>query len=53
MTKTLLTKQATEFGQNVTLYRIANEKGQGTLWHRDADKAWEHWNRLAPLKGWE
>ena len=52
MTARLLSKAAVEFGERVTLYRIANERGQGTLWHSDPDHAWAVWKRLAPRKGW-
>ena len=50
---TLTMKQAHEFGQTVTLYRVVTEDGSnGTLWHSTEAKAWAAWQRLAPLKGW-
>lgn len=41
------TKQATEFGQEVTLYRAVNSEGKGTLWHSSKAKAIEHYERKA------
>lgn len=43
----VLTKEAIEFGEHVTLYRIVDlTTGKGTLWHRDQKKAWGHFARL-------
>lgn len=50
---TIQKRQAVEFGSTVTLYRATTDDGrQGTLWHRDRDKAVAHFQRLAPIKGW-
>jgi hypothetical protein len=40
------TKQVTEFGQSVTLYRVVNtETGKGTLWHSTEERALAHYQR--------
>jgi hypothetical protein len=47
---TIQTKQAVEFGSNVTLYRAVTDDGkQGTLWHRDKNVAIGHFVR----RGWK
>ena len=51
---TIQTKQAEEFGKLVTLYRATTDDGtKGTLWHSTEDKAVSHFERLAPIKGWQ
>jgi hypothetical protein len=44
------TKQASEFGRTVTLYRATTDDGsKGTLWHSTEAKAVGHFER----KGWK
>lgn len=45
-------KDVSEFGKAVRLWRVVNKDGKGTLWHRDPEKAMQHYERLAPIKGW-
>ena len=46
---TIETKQAVEFGQNVTLYRVVTVDGKSTLWHSTVEKA----VAVAERRGWK
>jgi hypothetical protein len=49
----ITTKQVTEFGKPVTLYRAVNTTtGKGTLWHDSKEKAVAHYNNPKPKPKW-